>query len=85
MDRRRMRAGAVAAAGLWVVAGCLPHAGPFRRHELRKTAEAAYLQDIAPAEEDPAKEARGFFKNNRNAGSLSSEARDIEKSLGAIE
>lgn len=75
----------LACMGLVVTAG---GCDPWRRQALRSDAGAGQSGQAAHALEDPSysqpEELKGFFKANRKAGSLSSEAREIEESLGAL-
>ncbi len=81
MDRRYFRF--VAVVGL---CGMLVGCDTWHRHEVRSNDEPLAYGD-EPAE-DPSlqrpEELRRFFKANRTSGAWSSEAREIERNLGAI-
>lgn len=75
----------LAVVGLcWFLTGCEPlHHQEVRSNE--KDELPIYLQEPAqdPSLQRP-EELQGFFKPNRTSGAWSSEAREIERSLGAI-
>ncbi|APW58692.1 hypothetical protein [Paludisphaera borealis] len=58
------------------------HAKSVTGESLEPTAVDADVSKLHAVDSDPKASASPFFKNNRKPGALSSEARDIERSLG---
>ncbi len=58
------------------------HAASVAGEPLEPTAVDADVSKLHAVDSDPKASASPFFKNNRKPGALSSEARDIERSLG---
>lgn len=58
------------------------HARSVTGEPLEPTAVDADVSKVHAVDSDPKASASPFFKNNRKPGALSSEARDIERSLG---
>lgn len=88
---RRIRTRPLLAATLLVATAAPMLAGcePWHRQRVRRPAEPPILPESSAAgADDPSlqhpEELRGFFKPNRSAGAWSREARDIERSLGAL-
>jgi hypothetical protein len=54
---------------------------PFHKQSVRSAENAA--DDTSDDSTSNSREARGFFKNNLSSGGWSSQARDIERELGA--
>lgn len=81
MKRSPLWLGLLAASVIGLSPGCEPWHRQAVRHQEDDLAEPG----PAVVDDGPSTETRGFFKKNRQAGAWSSEAREIEKHLGAVD